>query len=341
MNQFEALPEIMRAVGMPDSLPLDDPRVLVDFEAPVPGPGPRDLLVQIAATAVNPVDTKRRKQWGPQDPPRILGWDAAGVVRAVGVDVAGFKIGDRVWYAGDMTRPGTNAEFNLVDERLAALAPSTLSDAAAAALPLTALTAWEGLFDRLRVGADETGTLLVVGAAGGVGSLVIQFAKLLTSMSVIATASRPESAEWCRELGADHVVDHSQPLAAQLVEIAPGGVDYVFSMNTSGRETDLFEAMAPQSHLVLIDDPEAFDGYAFKRKSIAIHWELMFTRSMFNTPDMARQGEILAAVARLVDVGRLRSTLVAELEGLSAANLIEAHRIIESGRSIGKVVVRY
>ena len=341
MNHHEPLPETMRAVGMPDSLPLDDPNVLVDFTAPVPLPGPRDLLVQIAATSVNPVDTKRRKQWGPQDPPRILGWDAVGVVRAVGVEVAGFKVGERVWYAGDMTRPGTEAEFTLVDERLVALAPESLDDAAAAALPLTAVTAWEGLFDRLQVGAETTGTLLVIGAAGGVGSLVIQFAKSLTQLRVIATASRPETAAWCRELGADEVVDHSQPLAAQLAELAPGGVDYVFSMNTTGREADLFEAMAPQSHLVLIDDPDGFDGYAFKRKSIAIHWELMFTRSMFATPDMARQGEILAEVAALVDAGQVRSTAVAELAGLNAATFIEAQRIIESGRSKGKVVVRY
>ncbi|GAA2183154.1 zinc-binding alcohol dehydrogenase family protein [Brooklawnia cerclae] len=339
MTDTVSLPATMRVVGMPDSLPIEDPRSLVDDVRPVPQPGPRDLLVEVAAVSVNPVDIKRRTQWGPQDPPRILGWDAVGTVRALGADVAGFGVGDRVFYAGDLTRPGTDAEYHLVDERLVARAPSSLDDARAAAVPLTALTAWEGLFDRLGVAEGASGTLLVVGAAGGVGSLVMQLARRLTSLTVVATASRPESREWCLGMGAHYVVDHSLPLAEQVLAIDPGGAQYVYSTHTQGREADIAQAMAPQSHFLLIDDPETFDARVFKVKSIAIHWESMFTRSTFKTPDMGRQGEILARVAELLDAGGLRTTLGRRLEGLDAATLREAHRLIETGRSIGKVVV--
>lgn len=342
----------MKAIGYSDSLPIDDPRALFDFEAPTPAPGPYDLLVRVAAVSVNPVDTKVRvRRTGTDDAPVILGWDAAGVVEAVGTAVSLFRPGDAVYYAGDLQRPGTNAQYHLVDERIAAAKPASLDFPAAAALPLTALTAWEMLFDRLKLslpaadGSRQRGRLLIVGGAGGVGSIAIQLARRLTDMTVIATASRPQSIAWVRELGAHHAVDHSKPLDEEIAALGldgglDGGVDAIFSTNATDHHWPaLVRALAPQGRVGLIDDPDAFDVRLLKGKSASLHWELMFTRSMFQTADMIRQHEILTEVARLVDTGSLRTTLTEVLGPIDAATLRRAHALIESGRSIGKLVL--
>ncbi|MGY4720971.1 zinc-binding alcohol dehydrogenase family protein [Naumannella cuiyingiana] len=329
------LPATMPAVAMTDSLPATDDRSLVDIEVPVPRPGPRDLLVEIAAVAMNPVDTKIRRSAGRQEPPKILGYDAVGTVREVGAEVALFSVGDRVWYAGDRNRPGSNAAYQLVDERIVGTAPATLSDAEAAAVPLTAITAWEALFDRLRVGTQTTGRLLVMGGAGGVSSMIIQLARRLTGLTVIGTASREESAEWVRELGADAVIDHRRPLTEQI----DGPVDLVFSSHSDGRAAEFAQVLAPQGSLVLIDDPAEFDVRAFKAKSITVCWESMFTRPTFATADLVRQHEILDRVARLIDDGTLRTTLAETVDGITAANLRAAHARIEAGDAVGKLVL--
>lgn len=329
----------MRVIGSHGPLPIDDPASLVDLELPDPTPGERDLLVRIEAVSVNPVDTKRRKSVRPEGgDAAVFGYDASGVVEAVGSAVTLFAPGDEVFYAGSSIRPGTNAELHLVDERLVGRKPRTLDHAEAAALPLTALTAWESLFEKLHLTAETEGDLLVVAGAGGVGSIAIQMAAKLTRLRVIATASRPETIDWVRELGAHEVVDHSGDVAAQLAELSPGGVRYVLSPHTPGRLPLYAEIMAPRGELVVIDEVTD-DVSVFKPKSISLHWELMFTRSMFETEDMPRQGEILGRVSELVDAGELRTTLTESLSGLTAVNLREAHRRLESGRTIGKVVV--
>lgn len=340
----------MKAVGYFESLPIDDPRALLDLELPVPEPGPRDLRVRVHAVSVNPVDTKvRRRQAGAEGRPVVLGWDAAGVIDAVGAEVTLFKPGDRVWYAGDLTRPGSNAEWQCVDERLVGPMPDSLDFAEAAALPLTAITAWELLFDRLgiaiggegRAGAAERGRLLVVGASGGVGSILVQLASQLTAFTVIGTASRPETRDWVQGLGAHHVIDHRQPLAEALRAAGIDSVTHVASLTqTEQHYGQIVEALAPQGRLALIDDPEApLDARPLKRKSLSLHWELMFTRSLFQTPDMIEQHRLLARVARLVDAGRLRTTLGEHFGRLDAANLRRAHALLESGRARGKLVL--
>ncbi|WP_029349374.1 zinc-binding alcohol dehydrogenase family protein [Bosea sp. 117] len=332
----------MKAVGYIESLPISDERSLFDFETPVPSPGPRDLLVKIAAISVNPVDTKvRLRRQGTPDAPVILGWDAAGIVEAVGAEVTLFKPGDEVFYAGNINRPGTNAEYNLVDERIVGAKPKTLGFAEAAALPLTSITAWEGLFDRLQVPKKGAGgKLLVVGASGGVGSLVTQFARQLTDLTVIGTASRPESRKWVEELGAHAVIDHSKPLSEELARAGLGEVDYVYSLTqTDTHWAEIIKAVRPQGRIALIDDPKSLDALALKGKSLSLHWELMFTRSMFGTPDMIAQHELLSEVSRLVDAGTVRTTLGANYGTINAANLRRAHAAIESGRSIGKIVL--
>ena len=330
----------MRAVGYHHSRPLDQPDALEDLVLPVPEPGPRDLLVEIRAVAVNPVDTKVRMRNDPQGgDPQVLGWDAAGVVVGVGAQVTLFAEGDEVYYAGQVNRPGCDSERHVVDERIVGRKPSSLSFAEAAALPLTTITAWECLFDRLGMGEAATGTLLVHGAAGGVGSMMIQLARELTDVTVVATASRPESRAWAQELGAHHVVDHSGHLVEQLEEVAPGGVDWVFTPYSTGREQELAALCRPQGHVVAIDDPTDFDVTAFKAKSIAFHWESMFTRAVFETEDMVEQHHLLDRVADLVDAGRLRTTLTRTLEGLTAVNVLEAHRLMESHCATGKIVL--
>ncbi|MGN8097064.1 zinc-binding alcohol dehydrogenase family protein [Methylobacterium sp. 22177] len=334
----------MRAVGYRKSLPITDPEALVDLDLPQPAPGPRDLLVKVEAVSVNPVDTKVRRRAEPEaGGAKVLGWDAAGTVVAAGAEVPGFAAGDAVFYAGDLTRAGTNAQFHCVDARIVGRKPARLDWAQAAALPLTAITAWETLFDRLDTGKPVPGAapaILIVGGAGGVGSVAIQLARELTDLTVIATASRPETAAWCRDLGAHHVVDHSKPLAAEVAALGLGAPGLVFSTtNTDAHLAAIVELIAPQGRLALIDDPERLDVGLLKRKSLSLHWEFMFTRSMFATADIAAQGALLDEVARLIDSGRLRTTLGEHYGRIDAANLRRAHGLIESGRARGKIVL--
>ncbi|HSI40360.1 MAG TPA: zinc-binding alcohol dehydrogenase family protein [Xanthobacteraceae bacterium] len=331
----------MKAIGYVESLPISAERALFAFEAPDPVPGPRDLLVRVAAISVNPVDTKvRMRRQGTPEVPVILGWDAAGTVEAVGAQVSGFKPGDAVYYAGSLTRPGTNAELHLVDERIAALKPASLGFAEAAALPLTAITAWEGLFDRLQVPKTGGGALLVIGAAGGVGSLAVQLARTLTDLTVIGTASRPESRAWVEELGAHYVIDHSQPLSQDLARIGVPDVEYIYSLTATDQHWgEIAKALRPQGRVALIDDPASLDIAPLKPKSASVHWEFMFTRSMFETPDIDMQHRLLAEVAQLVDAKSLRTTLGAHFGTIGADNLKRAHAALESGRTIGKIVL--
>ncbi len=333
----------MKAIGYRQNLPVDQPHALEDLDLPAPVPGARDLLVRVKAVSVNPVDTKvRRNRPATADKPQVLGWDAVGLVEALGADVRGFAVGDRVFYAGSITRPGANSELHVVDERIAARAPTSLEDGQAAALPLTAITAWELLFDRLRVpqGGGAGQSLLIVGGAGGVGSILIQLASQLTQLTVIATASRPETRDWCLALGAHAVIDHTQPLAQALKDAGHGQVDFVAALTQTGQHFEqIVESLKPQGALGVIDDMPVLDAMKLKTKAISLHWELMFTRSMFETPDMAEQGRLLAEVARLVDHGRLRTTAGAHFGTINAANLLRAHAFIESGKAQGKVVL--
>ncbi|TDV03053.1 zinc-binding alcohol dehydrogenase family protein [Paraburkholderia caballeronis] len=322
-------------------LAADNPQSLFETQLPKPEPGPRDLLVKIRAIAVNPVDTKVRAG-SPTDKPRVLGWDAVGTVEAVGADVSMFKPGDDVFYAGSIARPGAYAEYGLVDERIAGRKPSSLSDADAAALPLTSLTAWELLFDRLGVteGGGAGDALLIVGAAGGVGSMLTQLASRLTKLRVIGTASRPETRAWVEALGAHDVIDHSRPLLEGLRALGVPSVRYVASLTqTDSHYPQIVEALAPQGRLGVIDDPDTLDAVPLKRKAVSLHWELMFTRSLFETPDMIRQHEILERVAALIDAGTLRTTTGEHFGRIDADNLRRAHALIESGRSRGKIVL--
>jgi NADPH2:quinone reductase len=334
----------MRAVGYQDPLPIDAPAALVDIELPTPEPAGRDLLVEVRAISVNPVDTKVRRRAGAEAGGwKVLGWDVAGTVVAVGPQAAMFKPGDAVFYAGSIGRAGANAEFHLVDERIVAKKPASLDFAQAAALPLTSITAWEALFDRIDVRKPVPGAapaILIVGGAGGVGSIAIQLARRLTELTVVATASRPETRAWALKLGARHVVDHAKPLAGEVAALGLGAPGFVFSTtNTEAHLAEIAELIAPQGRFGLIDDPKSLDVNLFKRKSVSIHWEYMFTRSTFETADVGAQGEALAAVARLVDEGAIRTTLSQTLGPINAANLRRAHALIESGRAIGKIVL--
>jgi len=333
----------MKAVGYFASLPITDTASLQDLIVPDPTPRARDLLVRVAAIAVNPVDTKiRARRAAVGDLPEIIGWDAVGIVEEVGHDVTLFKVGDRVWYAGELNRPGANSELHAIDERLAALAPTTLSDQDAAAMPLTAITAWEMLFDRLNVakGGGEGQALLIVGGAGGVGSMLIQLARQLTRLRVIATASRPESIQWCLDLGADAVIDHRQPFVAQLGEHGLDGVEFVAALTHTGEHFDeIVASLHPQGHICVIDDPATLDVVPLKTKSIALHWELMYTRSLFQTADMGEQGRLLGEVAAMIDAGQVRTTAGEHMGRIDAANLRRAHALLESGKAVGKVTL--
>lgn len=333
----------MKAVGYRKSLPVSDPDALLDVTLPEPVPGERDLLVRVNAISVNPVDTKVRKRAAPPEGGvKVLGWDASGVVEAVGAKVSLFKPGDRVWYAGDITRQGSNAEQQVVDERIVGRAPKSLGFAEAAALPLTAITAWELLFDRLEVKeGQKDGALLVVGAAGGVGSILVQIARQLTGLTVIGTASRPETQAWVRDLGAHHVIDHTKPLSEELQRAGVASVTHVASLTqTHLHYAEIIKALAPQGRLGLIDDPaEPLDVMQLKGKSLSLRWESMFTRSMFQTPDMQAQHTLLNRVAELVDAQKLRTTLGDRFGIVNAENLKAAHAFIESGKARGKVVL--
>ncbi len=387
----------MRAVAYQHSLPIDDPLSLQDVDLPDPEPGPRDLLVEVRAVAVNPVDTKQRKRAEPRDGGwAVLGYDAVGVVRGAGDAVTMFAPGDRVWYAGTIGRPGCDSELHVVDERIVARAPGSLDDAAAAALPLTSITAYELLFDRVGVPrrsagvppsaapraagtppepsaesagttpedpvdsagtgrrvpagsatspgerAGSSGTLLVIGAAGGVGSILVQLARQLTDLTVVATASRSETAAWVRDLGAHEVLDHSRPLSEELTASGLPAPEFVISLNHTDRHFDqIAQLIAPQGRFGLIDDPApgSIEVLRLKGKSVSLHWESMFTRSVFQTSDMIRQHDLLTEVAALVDAGTVRTTLAEHYGSITAANLRRAHATLESGRSRGKIVL--
>lgn len=327
---------ITRAASEGSNIPF-----LSEIELPIPEATGHDLLVEVKAISVNPVDTKVRAGFS-RDTPRVLGWDAVGVVKAVGPQVTLFAPGDEVWYAGALGRPGSNSEFQLVDERIVALKPRTLDNASAAALPLTAITAWELLFDRLGVtrGGNEGDTLLIVGAAGGVGSILTQLASKLTRMTVIGTASRPESQQWVRNAGAHHVIDHRQPLTQELARIGIPAVTHVASLNnTDEHYLELIAALAPQGKLALIDDPESLDARPLKLKSISLHWEFMFTRSMFETQDIIAQHQLLTEIATLIDQKTITTTLGEHYGAITAENLRKAHAQLETGRAVGKIVL--
>ncbi|MGX9181452.1 zinc-binding alcohol dehydrogenase family protein [Mesorhizobium sp. BHbdii] len=334
----------MRAVGYQIPAPITDEASLVDIELPKPDPKGRDLLVEVKAISVNPVDTKVRRNIAPEAGQwRVLGWDAAGRVVATGPGAELFRAGDDVFYSGALAPQGTNAEFHCVDERLVGRKPTSLGYAEAAALPLTAVTAWETLFDRLDVRKPVAGAapaILIIGGAGGVGSIAVQLARQLTGLTVIATASRLETRDWALGLGAHHVVDHSKPLAAEVAALDIGAPSFVFSTtNTDEHLAEIAELIAPQGRFAVIDDSKSLDINPFKRKSVSVHWEFMFTRSMFETADMAAQGEHLNELARLVDTGAIRTTL-GETGGLiNAANLKRAHALIESRKAKGKIVL--
>lgn len=335
----------MKAVAFQNPLPITNALSLQDVDLPAPQVSGHDILVDVKAISVNPVDVKVRASRQPQPGQwAVIGWDAAGVVRAVGSEVTLFKPGDRVWYAGDITRPGSYAEQQLVDEHIVGHMPMSLDFAQAAALPLTTITAWELLFDRLGVEPGKRPSnqrLLIVGAAGGVGSILTQLARKLTSLTVIGTASRPETQAWVKELGAHHVIDHSKPLNEELHRIGIPDVTHVASLtHTEKHYAQIVEALAPQGKLALIDDPaEPLDIMKLKRKSISLHWELMFTRSLFKTADMVAQHRLLTEVAELVDAGVIRTTATERLGVINAANLQRAHALLESGKSRGKVVL--
>ncbi|PLZ02636.1 zinc-binding alcohol dehydrogenase family protein [Burkholderia sp. WAC0059] len=334
----------MKAIGYYRSLPIGEAESLQDLELPEPVAGDHDLVVEVRAVSVNPVDTKVRRGMPPEDgQARVLGWDASGVVRSVGKAVTLFKPGDGVWYAGSLVRPGTNSELHAVDERIVGRMPQKLGFAEAAALPLTTITAWELLFDRLGApqGTLPTGkTLLVIGAAGGVGSILVQLARKLTGLTVIGTASRAETTQWVKELGAHHVIDHSKPLSAELKRIGFEGVDYIASLNQTDHHFDeIVASVNPQGSVALIDDPEVFDFRKLKRKSVSLHWEFMYTRSMFSTADQIRQHELLNDVAYLIDEGVVRTTLTEVLGKIDAATLRRAHELIETNRARGKIVL--
>lgn len=334
----------MKAVGYQKSLPIEAEEALVDFETATPDPTGGDIRVAVKAVSVNPVDYKVRKRAEPAAPDyKILGFDAAGVVDAVGGEVTLFKPGDEVFYAGSILRQGTNSEFHLVDARIVGKKPKTLSFSQAAALPLTSITAWELLFDRLGVAPGKSidpRTLLIVGGAGGVGSILIQLARRLTGLTVVATASRPESQQWCLELGAHAVIDHAKPMKEQIERLGLPAPALVASLTATGEHyRQIADLMAPQGKFGLIDDPVEFTASVFKGKSISIHWELMFTRASFQTPDMIAQHLLLNDVADLVDKGVLHTTLNQSFGTINAANLRRAHALLESGQSRGKIVL--
>ena len=330
----------MKAISYIDGMDHGFQNPLVDIEKAMPSLKDRDLLVRIKAISVNPVDTKVRRNSVVAGNMRILGWDAVGEVIEVGSGVQHFKVGDQVWYAGDLTRDGSNAEYQAVDERIVSLKPQSLSDAEAAALPLTAITAWEMLFDRFNVDLDKFDNILVIGGAGGVGSIAIQLLKAKTNLKVIATASREETKAWVKSLGADYVIDHTEDLNTQIKALGLDAPRYIFSTNqTETYLPQISKLIAPQGKFGLIDDPKSLDIVEFKSKSVSVHWEFMFTRSMFNTTDIEQQSQLLHQVAELVDNHTIKTTLNQTLGKINAKNLKLAHELIETGRAKGKIVL--
>ncbi|AHI27889.1 zinc-binding alcohol dehydrogenase family protein [Marinobacter similis] len=342
----------MKAVGYTESLPINDPNALQDVELPQPVAEGRDLLVRVRAIGVNPVDFKVRQRAAPEPGEvKVLGWDAVGEVVATGEGVSLFKPGDQVYYAGDVTRQGSNAEYQTVDERIVGRKPASLNDAEAAALPLTTITAWEMLFDHLGLEQQTAGeitptndVILVVGAAGGVGSILIQLAKNLTGATVVATASRPESRQWVEALGADFVVNHREPLQAQIQQLVSEGkiasITHVASLNATDQYFDDYVAvLKPFGRIAMIDDPDSLDVMKIKPKSLSLHIEFMFARSMHNADDMKVQHDLLEKVASLVDQGHIRTTAGKNLGVINAHNLRSAHTELEAGTAVGKIVL--
>jgi zinc-binding alcohol dehydrogenase family protein len=337
----------MKAITFTRPLPIEAADSLVELDLPKPQPGERDLLVNVRAVSVNPVDTKvrgaRHQGSASHDTgkPRILGWDAAGIVVGKGARVNGFAIGDEVFYAGALDRPGSNAEFQAVDERLVGRKPKSIGFAEAAALPLTSITAWELLFDRFEIREGASGSsLLVSGAAGGVGSILVQLVRQLTGLTIIATASRPETVQWVKAMGAHHVIDHTKPIAGQVEGLNAPPLKYIASLTATARNfAQLIEVLAPEGKFGLIDDPQTLDVVPLKRKAASVHWEFMFARSMWQTPDMAEQGRLLNRVSELVDKGVLRSTQTQTFSPINAENLKKAQALVESGKAIGKVTL--
>ncbi|MFU8823205.1 zinc-binding alcohol dehydrogenase family protein [Yoonia sp.] len=335
----------MKAVALTRYLPVTDAEAFVDVDLPKPVATGRDILVAVRAVSVNPVDTKVRKSKGAdvvENPPRVLGYDAAGVVEAIGPDVTLFAIGDEVYYSGDITRSGSNAEFQLVDERIVGRKPASLDFAQAAALPLTTITAYESFFDRLgidRDGADAGQSILIIGAGGGVGSIGIQLAKA-AGLVVIATASRPETRDWVTALGADHVVDHRADMVAQVRALGMQHVDHIAVFNDMRHWDAAVELIRPQGGIVSIDNTDVPMPMAMmKTKAASLHWEFMFARAMFQTDDMQAQHDLLTYVAGEIDAGRIRTTLDTVLRPINAENLRKAHAMIETGTAKGKIVL--
>ena len=334
----------MKAVAYQTPGPIDREDALQNITLDKPVAEGRDLLVKVEAVSVNPADTKMRMNMpAPEGAYTVLGFDASGVVESLGADVSGFEVGDEVYYSGSMSRAGTNSEFHLVDERIVGRKPASVGHAAAAALPLTTLTAWEALFDRLnvrRATVHGANTILVVGGAGGVGSIAIQLLRALTDMNIIATASRPETQEWVRELGAHHVIDHRQPMAPQITALGLEAPGFVFSTNQTEKHLpDIAELIAPQGRFSMTDEIGAFISQPFVMKAVSLHFELMFTRSFFQTPDMDEQGKLLTEVAKLVDAGKVRSTLTEVAGKIDAATMRRVHAQIETGKARGKIVL--
>ena len=337
----------MKAIGFKTSLAITEAESFIEFETPIPVPTGRDILVKIEAIAVNPVDYKIRQNSlkdKVQDSPKIIGWDAIGTVESVGSEVGFFKPGDKVFYAGDIMKPGSNQEYQFVDERIVGKAPKKISIAQAAAMPLTSLTAWELLFDRMRLSQerDKGKSILIIAGAGGMGSIAIQMAKKLLGLTVIATASRPDTIEWCKKMGADYVVDHRE-LLPEMEKIGFPQVDFILDFFNVNQYWDAFvQLIKPQGQIGSISDPaEPVNLRQLKSKSVSFHWELMFTRSMFQTDDMGEQHKILSNVADLLDEGTLESTLQTTLKGCTVENLKEAHRLLESNKTIGKLVIQF
>jgi zinc-binding alcohol dehydrogenase family protein len=336
----------MKAVGIPAHAVRHGVESLVDIELPLPAAEGRDLLIKVNAVSVNPLDTKMRRA-APLSGgrPRVLGWDAAGIVVDTGPEASLFKKGDKVFYAGSIVRPGSNAEFQLVDERIVGKMPNTLGFADAAAVPVASLAAWEAMFDRMRISPDGGGagrTILIIGAGGGVGSMAIQLAKTVGRLNVVATASRAESGAWCAGLGADLVVDHRSDMAPQLAAAGIGNVDYILCLSdTDSYFSSMAKLVAPQGHIcALVENASPLPMQELRSKSVSFSWEGIFTRSLYSTPDMVQQHHILNRVAELVDAGWLRSIVRSEIGPMNAENLRNAHTLVESGRSIGKVVLR-
>lgn len=336
---------MMKAIGFSESKTIDEENSLYEFEMAMPEIGEFDLLVKVAAISVNPADAKIRVRSAVNktlESPRVLGFDAVGEVVSVGSKVTNFTEGDRVYYAGDVTRPGTNAQYHAVDSRIVARAPKGLTDAEAAVVPLTALTGWEALFDRLRVDPSERKTLLIIGGAGGVGSITTQIAKQLTNLTVIATASRPETEAWVKEMGADYVANHRN-LVESVHELGFETVDYIFNVaDTVGHWDAMAELIAPQGMIgSIVEFDSGIDLSKLQGKSVGFVWELMFTRSIYKTQDMYKQGDILKQVTNLIDSGRIQSTLTKEINGFNAESLKQGHRLMESGAMIGKLAINF